>query len=138
MFNNFALEQWNDVVDDTNQALELGVDTVPDVYLFQGMAQCVLGNYAEAEDILTQGIELDPDYLMFYLLRAETRRQQGFLRLADAGADTGRLLSSDQSHIYAPIIERMLDPENQLGCADFMDLDFSGPTEVESTQEAGE
>ncbi len=71
---SLALSQHNDVL----AALENIVLEVPlsDFSLLQGLAYCNLGEYAAAEEAYSRALQLDPDFRMLYLFRAEVSTHQ--------------------------------------------------------------
>ena len=66
--------QWESVLEQVDLVLETGFRNA-DVYLIQGLAYCNLGQYEEAIEAYTNGIELEPDYYAIYLYRAEAYRE---------------------------------------------------------------
>lgn len=48
-----------------------------DLYLLEGLAECRQGDHAAADAAYSRGIDLDPDYAVLYLLRAQSRIELG-------------------------------------------------------------
>jgi tetratricopeptide (TPR) repeat protein len=135
LFGNFALQQWNDVIADSEEAIARGLDDMPEIYLLQGIAYCSLGDYEAAEASFTAGIEVDPDLIILYMIRADVRNKQG--KLLAAGQDTAQILRSEQADLYAPLIEAVMGGEN-IGCETLFDIDFEALLGAEATPEADE
>jgi tetratricopeptide (TPR) repeat protein len=77
-FTNQVIGQYENVVRDTEAALALN-NQLSDLYLIQGFAYCNLRRYPEAETAYTQGLDIEPNYPLLHLLRAEVRRNQNNL-----------------------------------------------------------
>jgi tetratricopeptide (TPR) repeat protein len=82
-----------------------GVQVFPfaDLYFIKGAAECNLKQYKEAEDSYTQGLTLDPEFALLYLLRADVRGRQG--NLTGAQSDLTALQSTKQFPLFAPYLQ---------------------------------
>lgn len=110
-FANLILGQYDDVVRDIEVALAIN-DQFADLYFMRGFAYCNLKDYAAAEAAYTRGLELDPDFTVLYLLRAEVRLEQN--NFAGATEDLGAVRNSELGGAFAESIEAALAGE--LGC----------------------
>lgn len=75
-FGNYTLEQWPQVINDSNLGLAK-TDRIPGFWLLKGLAECNLNRHDEAEASYTRMIEADPDFAVVYMLRAQMRNAQG-------------------------------------------------------------
>ena len=100
-FGSMTISRWNEVIAETDAVVARG-ETLPEIYFMRGFAYCNLKDYPAAEAAYSKGIELDPDYPLLYLLRAEVRQKQG--NLLGAGADTLAVANSPQGAMFAPLI----------------------------------
>lgn len=82
-----------------------GIQTVPlpSLYFIKATAQCNLKQYQESEDSYTKGLELDPNFGLLYILRADARSKQG--NLDGAQADLVSLQSTNQFALFAPYLQ---------------------------------
>lgn len=99
---------------DTDDALVID-DQLTGLYLMQGFAYCNLHDYPAAETAYTAGLELDPGFVVLYLLRAEARLQQE--DLAGAFEDLGAVRDSELAEAFAGYIEAAVSGE--LSCENF-------------------
>ena len=113
-FANLALGQYDAVVRDTNDALAIN-DQLADLYLMQGFACCNLHDYPAAEAAYTAGLELDPGFVVLYLLRADVRLHQQ--DLTSAFEDLGAVRDSELGEAFAKYIEAAISGE--LSCENF-------------------
>ncbi len=74
-FENLLIGRYGDALKKTAPILAMEPLFV-DTYLLHGLAQCMGGEYAQAEATYTQGLAIDPDFTVLHLLRAETRFKQ--------------------------------------------------------------
>ncbi|MFC1959925.1 protein kinase [Chloroflexota bacterium] len=101
-FGNMVLERHSDVIDDVAAALAID-DQLSDLYLMQGFAYCNEQDYEAAEAAYTQGIAIDPDFIVLYVLRAEVRLRQQ--KMFDALADVMFVQQSDLADAFADLID---------------------------------
>jgi tetratricopeptide (TPR) repeat protein len=82
-----------------------GIKTVPlpSLYFIKGTAQCNLKQYPEAEDSYTKGLEIDPNFGLLYLLRADVRTKLG--NRDGAQSDLVLLQSTNQFALFAPYLQ---------------------------------
>jgi len=76
---------------------------LPDLYFIKGTAECNLKKYKEAEESYTKGLELDPEYGLLHLLRADVKAKQG--NLTGAQSDITALQSTKQFPLFAPYLQ---------------------------------
>ncbi|MDX2077670.1 MAG: protein kinase [bacterium] len=119
VFGYFVLEQWSSVLDVMEKANFS--DSFADVYLLAGLAHCNLRDYEQAEASYTRLLEIYPNYLLGYLLRAEVRLKQE--KAAEALADIGVIIQSDLSQTFAPLITGAQN--GTISCETILDIDFS-------------
>jgi serine/threonine protein kinase/tetratricopeptide (TPR) repeat protein len=101
-FGNLTLGQYDDARRDAAAAIDMGND-LPELYLMLGITECASGNFAEAEAAYTKGIELDPDFTILYLLRADIRAKQN--NFADSVLDFGAAQDTPNWENFVPYIE---------------------------------
>jgi len=119
-FGYFVLRQWDEVVRATGVGLAME-NTIPDLYVLQGFAYCNLGDYASAEASYTQLINIAPDYVLPYALRAEVRQKQN--NPLGAMADVALVLQSPQAEQFTPLLP--VFQSGELSCENFLDYDFT-------------
>jgi serine/threonine-protein kinase len=119
IFGYFILGQWSSVLDVINRANFS--DAYADVSLLAGLAHCNLRQYEQAEASYTRLIETDPDYLLAYLLRAESRLKQQ--KTADALADIGVIINSDMAQTFAPLLAGAQN--GTISCENILDVDLT-------------
>jgi serine/threonine-protein kinase len=119
IFGYFVLEQWSSVLDVMEKANFS--DSFADVYILAGLAHCNLKDYEQAEASYTYLLEIYPDYMLGYLLRAEVRLKQE--KSAEALADIGVIIQSDLSQTFAPLITGAQN--GTISCETILDVDFS-------------
>jgi serine/threonine protein kinase/tetratricopeptide (TPR) repeat protein len=113
-FTNLTLGQYTAVIEEST----VGIKRYPeqgDAYLLQGVAYCGLGGYPTAETSFSDGLEHEPEFVLFYLLRADTRLQQG--NVSGAEKDFAAIDDSALSAEFAPLVEAV--KARQLGCTNF-------------------
>lgn len=115
---NLMIGQYYAVIQDAEATIAVN-DQLPDPYFMQGFAYCNLGNYPDAEAAYTRALELEPGFMLVYLLRAEVRQAQG--DLAGALADVELVRNSDQAEPLAMLLEQA--PEAGVSCRTFLNLD---------------
>jgi|GEM_PF-600015 len=122
-FGNLSLGRWNAVIDNTNEALELGLEH-PDLYFLRGLAQCNLPepDYEGAVESYSQAIDLDPDFTLLYLLRAEAYIKQG--RVGLALTDLNTITTSTQADQFRPFTNMGLNLIDEVSCEDLLTLDY--------------
>ena len=130
-FGNFSLKRWQAVVNDSQAIMDSGVHLGSDAYFLQGFAYCNLGDNAAAEVAYTAGIEVDPDLMVFYFLRAEVRRNQN--NIIGAGQDAATIFGSEQAGVYQPLLTASLDGD--LSCRNFLDTDLAAIYGIEAATE---
>lgn len=114
-YGSFVAGQYADVVNSVERAIMLTPENA-DLYLLKGVAECSLRKYTDAEATYTEGIEHDPDFTMFYLLRAEVRNRQG-----DLNGAFDDLRTASQSAVFESMeayIQQGMSGE--LSCRDFL------------------
>jgi tetratricopeptide (TPR) repeat protein len=80
-FWSWNLGQFNKAIQKA-QSVE-SVDLIfTDAYLVEGLSYCNLGKLAEAEAAYTKAIELEPNFALLYMLRADVYKQQGYMTAA--------------------------------------------------------
>jgi serine/threonine protein kinase/tetratricopeptide (TPR) repeat protein len=113
-FSNMALGQYDATIRETQQAIEIRND-LPEIYLLQGMAYCVQGDNEAAEESYTEGIALDPDLTVLYVLRADARR-----RMNDLTGSLEDLSAAQETPMWAGFQAMVENPESaNLGCENF-------------------
>lgn len=128
-FGNFSLLQWSAVVESAQLAIDTGeYPNFTDPYLLKGFAECNLGRYADAEASYTRLIELDPEYWVAYLLRAEVRTKQG--NIISAGQDIAAVAGSPQADLFTPYIAAVTSGE--ISCENVLEVDIDNLQAVES------
>jgi serine/threonine protein kinase/tetratricopeptide (TPR) repeat protein len=73
-----------------------------DLYYIQGLANCNLGDYEAADLAYSNGIEVDPKFILLYLLRAEVRLKTQDLE--GALSDVIFVQNSNLALSFAPVI----------------------------------
>jgi serine/threonine protein kinase/tetratricopeptide (TPR) repeat protein len=119
-YANMGLGQWEAALQNLQTIIDSGRATA-DAYLLQGLAYCNLGDYEQSEAAYTTGIELDEDFWLLYLLRAEARQKGG--NLLGALNDVNTVQDSDAGEAFSDLIQRGLSGEEGLDCESF----FSAP-----------
>ncbi len=99
--SNLLLGQYERALANIELALTSN-DRISDIYLVQGVAQCNLGDFAAAQAAFSQGIGLEQDYTLLYVLRADTRRWQN--DLPGMLADLVMVAQSEQAAAFAPYL----------------------------------
>jgi tetratricopeptide (TPR) repeat protein len=74
-------------------------NSLADVYLYTGLAQCNLRLYPPAEAAYTSGIKANPNFTLLYLLRAEIRMK---VSKSLAQEDLDAIQKSPQAEAFAP------------------------------------
>ncbi len=118
-FGNLTLRRWRDVLNVTDNAID-DDDVLTDIYFLRGFAQCNLGDDAAAEASFSKAIELEPDYTLMYLLRAEVRNNQG--NILGAGSDILQVQQSDLAETFAPLLAA--GASGDLTCQNFLDFEL--------------
>lgn len=115
-FSNLVLRQYDSVIRDVESAIALN-DSLPELFLFQGVAYCVNSDLESAEEAYTRGLELRSDLTVLYLLRADVRRQND--DLPGAFAD---LQAAQETPAWENFAALVSDPANaNLGCESFFE-----------------
>jgi tetratricopeptide (TPR) repeat protein len=117
---NLVLGQYQDAITEADKALAIN-DTFAEMDLVQGLAYCVLRDYAAAEEAYTRGIAIAPDFTVLYALRAEARMRQE--DMAGALADAALVQQSPLSDTFDPLIEAGFG--GAWSCEDFFSYDYS-------------
>lgn len=123
-FGYFTLRQWGQVVESIDRVDEAFGDLffviLPDLLVIDGIAQCNLGNNADALESYTRLLEIDPDYYLVYALRAAVQEN-----LVDANADLQVALDSPIGDILQPHVPAFIAGE--INCTNLLEYDFSIP-----------
>lgn len=115
-FGHMILEQWGRAIETSELAIANGGDQLTDLYLIQGLSYCNLDQHAEAEAAYTRGLEVEPEYILLHLLRADVRRKQGdWIGLSE---DILTISRSDQAATWLALAQ---DPA--LGCETVFTID---------------
>jgi tetratricopeptide (TPR) repeat protein len=117
-YANLALGQYQQVIQDTNMVLE--IIRLADVYLVQGLAYCNLGKYDDALDSYSEGINLEPDYAVLYLLRSEIQARQG--NMEALLNDVAVIQQSPLNEILSPYVQAGM--AGDFSCETFFDFDY--------------
>ncbi|MFN8372848.1 MAG: serine/threonine-protein kinase [Anaerolineae bacterium] len=115
-FTNMGLGQFDSALQTIDSVLRAGAPT-SDVYLMQGLAYCNLHEYDLADEAYTNGIAIDENFWLLYLLRAEVRQKGG--NLIGALQDISAVQNGDAGDAYADVIARGLSGEDGLDCESF-------------------
>ncbi|MFN8372847.1 MAG: protein kinase [Anaerolineae bacterium] len=75
-FGNIVLGQYDAAIQYAQEAEQV-MPTLADSYVLEGLAQCSLQNYAEAETAYTRALEIDNSFTLIYGLRAQVRQNLG-------------------------------------------------------------
>jgi Flp pilus assembly protein TadD len=116
-FGNLTLGQYNEAIQNVESALAIQAD-LPELYMMQGLAYCLSGDNAAAESAYSNGIELDPDFTVLYLLRGDVRSRQN--DLAGALTDLSAAQATTQWAGFESYVEAaMSGGDSALGCESF-------------------
>jgi serine/threonine protein kinase/tetratricopeptide (TPR) repeat protein len=116
-FSNILLGQYQGATQEIEQAAALE-DPFPEVFLLQGLVACLLEDPAAAEVAYTQGLELDPDFTLLYLLRADGRNREN--NLAGALQDLGAAQETAAWPSFEALAMEVLSgAEDALNCQSF-------------------
>jgi len=118
-FGFLLLSQWSTLLEATQSTIALGTDFY-DLHLLEGLAHCNLGDYEAAEASYTTLIDLEPDYMMAYALRADVRLQQG--NTIGALADGAALFNSEQADAFLPYADAI--QTGAINCTNLLTLDL--------------
>ena len=113
-FGNLILGQYQEAIQAVENSLAVD-DSVPDLYLLRGFAECGLEDYAAAEADFTTALETDSDFAVIYLLRSGVRFAQD--NFTGAAEDVIKAQSFDLGEEYAAFIEAGVNGE--VTCANF-------------------
>ena len=100
-FGKLTLGQYNDAI----QAAEAGLKINPqftDLHMMEGLAYCNLDKLDEAEAAYTKAIEIEPDFVLLYLLRADVRLRHN--NAQGAAEDIAFIQQSPQAQALAPYV----------------------------------
>ena len=100
-YGRLTLGQYSEAIAIADRGIR--VFPLADLYFIKGAAQCSLKQYKEAEDSYAQGLELDPEYGLLYLLRADISTKQG--DLPGTQSDLAALQSTKQFALFAPYLQ---------------------------------
>jgi tetratricopeptide (TPR) repeat protein len=117
-FTNLVLGRYEDTLEDTKAGIIYMPEAI-DLYIMQGYAYCGMGQYAAAEGSYNQALELDPEYTLAYLLRAEVRHKQR--DWVAASRDVRQVRDSRFGAAFEPLAEAM--QRGELGCGNFFSPD---------------
>lgn len=123
-YGNFIAGQYTATVNSIDSALELNPEFV-DLLFLKGIALCSLEKYEEAEAAYSRGIELEPDFYVMYLLRAEVRAAQG--NFGGSLEDFMVARDSELADVLDPFIQRGITGE--FSCKDFLQATSEGESE---------
>jgi tetratricopeptide (TPR) repeat protein len=87
-----------------------------DAYLVEGLSYCNLRKLPEAEAAYNKAIEIEPTFVLLYMLRADVRKQQG--NLPDAMSDFAKVQQSPQAAQMKDYI--LAAQTGKLGCKNFL------------------
>jgi tetratricopeptide (TPR) repeat protein len=124
---NLILGQYEQVIIDTETALAIDSQLV-DMYLVQGLSYCNLDDYVAAEAAYSRGIEVAPDFIALYALRAEVRARQG--NLTGSMQDALTVRHSDVGAVFIDLMTSAM--EGRWNCKEFFNYDYS---QLETTDE---
>ena len=117
-FTNATVGRHEEVIKETTAGLK-AFPTLADLYFIQGVSYCGLGNALGARMSFDDGLELDPDFTVGYLLRADA-----LLHLGDnvsAAADFKTVADSPYSAEFQPLVAAM--KAGKLSCANVLSPD---------------
>jgi tetratricopeptide (TPR) repeat protein len=100
-YGRLILGQYSEAVAIANRGIQ--IVPLPSLYFIKGTAQCNLKQYQESEDSLTKGLEIDPNFGLLYLLRADVRTKLG--NRDGAQSDLVLLQSTNQFALLAPYLQ---------------------------------
>jgi serine/threonine protein kinase/tetratricopeptide (TPR) repeat protein len=118
---NFAVLQWNDMIENTEVAASLEAFQLPEVYLLRGVAFCNLGDFEASEAAYTKALEVDPDFMFAHALRADVRRRTG--NLIGLTQDAAAILGSPLASKFTPLMPAFQSGE--ITCENFFDIDLT-------------
>jgi tetratricopeptide (TPR) repeat protein len=82
----------------------------------EGLSYCNLRKLPEAEAAYNKAIEIEPTFVLLYMLRADVRKQQG--NLPDAMSDFAKVQQSPQAAQMKDYI--LAAQTGKLGCKNFL------------------
>ncbi len=129
-FTNMTRGLWNDARDDAQEVQQFDSLAISDMHFIEGLAQCNLADYAEAEAAYSRAIEIEPDFTLLYLLRAEVRGYQG--NVLGAAEDFNAVRTSEQATAYEPLIDAIAD--GGFSCQTFLETDFNQLRPIETEE----
>jgi serine/threonine protein kinase/tetratricopeptide (TPR) repeat protein len=115
-FGSLVLGQYQDATQSAENALQFRND-MPEIYMLKGVAQCLGGDYAGAEESYSQGLALDSDFTTLYLLRADVRNRQN--KLGDALLDFSAAQETTAWPNFEETVSAALASGQALGCESF-------------------
>jgi len=119
-FGNVTLRRWEDVLANTQPAVDMNMD-LADPYFLRGIAYCNLKQYKEAEASYTRALEIDDSFSLVYLMRADVRQKQQ--NLIGAATDLTTAMSRPEMRWLQPAFT--LDKLGDIDCKSFLDMDFA-------------
>lgn len=114
-FWSWNLGQFNKAIQKA-QSAEAVDPKFTDAYLVEGLSYCNLGKSAEAEAAYTKAIELEPQFALLYMLRADVNKQQG--NMTNALGDFLLLQQSPQAPQMMEYIQAA--QEGKINCKNFI------------------
>ncbi len=114
-YSNFIVGQHSATIDSIDAALKINPDFT-DLLFLKGISLCSLDDYEAAEEAYTQALEIDPEFIVIHLLRAEVRSQRR--DFAGVAEDLEAVRESNLSETLQPYIELGLTGE--FSCKDFL------------------
>ncbi len=117
-FNHLVLRQYDASLRDIQAALEIRPES-PDLYLFEGVIYCSLGDLESAEQAYTDGLDLNEDMTVLYLLRADVRNR--LKKTADALQDFAAARETSAWENFEPVVMEAMAGGAGLGCESFFE-----------------
>lgn len=121
-FGNLVLGQYQEATQSADVALQIR-DDMPEVYMLKGVAQCLAGDYPAAEVAYTQGLAVDPELTVLYLLRADVRSRQN--KLAESLTDLTAAQNTPTWDKFEETVNNAMASGSGLGCESFFAINPS-------------
>lgn len=117
---SLILGQYDQVIPEAEAALAID-SRLADMYLAEGVANCNLKNYSAAETAYTHGIEVEPDFIALYALRAEVRLDQ---KNTTGALEDGQVVQQSRlSSAFMPLVQAGM--KGEWDCTKFFNFDYS-------------
>lgn len=123
-FGNFALRQWQQVIEVGEQARNTDrLLPLSDIHMMEGVAYCNLAepNWEAAQQAYTDAYDRDPEFAFTLLLRAETHLALDNPR--GALGDIQMVISHRQAGRYLPYMRAFR--EGDIHCGNFLDVNLA-------------